>query len=240
MIAGHFFTLVGYEVITAPDNFFYSHAYTMFNSEPFTHTGVLATYSGSDLAEFYAGYTLGWDTGFDQYNQNGTSGGNWLGGFSTDLTDDITMTYISTFGDFGLRNDANTYGFAGPSADRAYSHSLVFDATLSDKLNYVIQSDLVSIDEVGHEQVGINQYLFYKSSDCLSYGTRMEWWKNDGLSVYGLTGGINYRANANLIIRPEVRYNWAPGEQAANAFYGTNPGDDFNQTVFGVDAILTY
>jgi hypothetical protein len=240
VIAGHFFTLVGYEVITAPDNFFYSHAFTMFNSEPFTHTGVLATYSGSDLAEFYAGYTLGWDTGFDNYTQNGTYGGSWLGGFSTQLTDDITFTYISTFGDFGLRNDANTYGFNGPSADRGYSHSLVFDVTLSDKLNYVLQSDLVSIDEVGHEQVGINQYLFYKANDCWSYGTRMEWWKTDGLSVCGLTGGVNYRANSNLIIRPEVRYNWAPGEVAANDFFGVNAGDNFNQTVFGIDAILTY
>jgi hypothetical protein len=39
---GHFFTLVGYEVIPKTGNFFYSHSYTMFNSEPFTHTGALA------------------------------------------------------------------------------------------------------------------------------------------------------------------------------------------------------
>ena len=82
VIAGHFYTLVGYEVVTAPDNFFYSHAYTMFNSEPFTHTGVLATYSGMENVELYGGWTLGWDTGFDQYTQNGTSGSSFLGGFS--------------------------------------------------------------------------------------------------------------------------------------------------------------
>jgi hypothetical protein len=35
------------------------------------------------------------------------------------------------------------------------------------------------------------------------------------------------------VVRPEVRYNWT-NESAAN---GT---DDFNQTVFGVDAILTF
>ncbi len=38
---GHFYTLIGYEVVTAPDNFFYSHAMTMFLSEPFTHTGAV-------------------------------------------------------------------------------------------------------------------------------------------------------------------------------------------------------
>jgi hypothetical protein len=41
--AGHFYTLHGYEVVTAPDNFFFTHAYSMNNSEPFTHTGVVVT-----------------------------------------------------------------------------------------------------------------------------------------------------------------------------------------------------
>ena len=36
---GHFYTIIGYEVVTAPDNFFSSHAYTMQYGEPFTHTG---------------------------------------------------------------------------------------------------------------------------------------------------------------------------------------------------------
>ena len=34
--AGHFYTPIGYEVVTAPDNFFYSHAYTMQYGEPFS------------------------------------------------------------------------------------------------------------------------------------------------------------------------------------------------------------
>jgi hypothetical protein len=240
IIAGHFFTLIGYEVITAPDNFFYSHAYTMFNSEPFTHTGVLATYSGSDLAEFYAGYTLGWDTGFDQYTTNGTRGSSWLGGFSTQLTDDITFTYISTMGDFGLRNDPVGAGYPTPittSADFGYSHSLVFDVALSDRWNYVLQSDMVNVPDVDHDQIGINQYLFYKSSDCLGYGARFEWWKNDGVDIYGLTYGVNYRPHANLVFRPEIRHNWAANEAEANAFYGTG---EFDQTVFGMDMIFTY
>ena len=42
---GHFFTILGYEVVPAPDNFFYSHAFTMYLAEPFTHTGLLAEYA---------------------------------------------------------------------------------------------------------------------------------------------------------------------------------------------------
>ena len=69
---GKFYTPVGYEVVTAPDNFFFSHAMTMFNSEPFTHTGFLATYSGIENVTVMAGWSAGWDTGFDRVN-----GGNY-------------------------------------------------------------------------------------------------------------------------------------------------------------------
>ena len=51
---GHFYTLVGYEVVTAPDNFFYSHAITFFNTEPFTHTGAVGTFNVSDDLTLYA------------------------------------------------------------------------------------------------------------------------------------------------------------------------------------------
>ncbi|MCG8346097.1 MAG: porin, partial [Chlorobiales bacterium] len=249
--AGHFYTLVGYEVVTAPDNFFYSHAFTMFNSEPFTHTGVLATYTGSDLAEFYAGYTLGWDTGFDRYSQNGTSGSNWLGGFSTDLTNDITMTYISTFGDFGRRNDPVASGYPTAitaGADLAYSHSLVFDVQLNNCMNYVLQSDLVSIDEVDHEQVGINQYLFYTINDCWTAGARFEWFDDeDGQRVvtnavgdyYALTLGLNYRPNANLVIRPEIRWDWFDDDATATALPFDNGTED-EQFSGGFDFIVTF
>ncbi|MEZ6108905.1 MAG: outer membrane beta-barrel protein, partial [Pirellulaceae bacterium] len=43
--AGHFYTTIGYEVVPATGNFFYSHAYTMNYGEPFTHTGFLGEYS---------------------------------------------------------------------------------------------------------------------------------------------------------------------------------------------------
>jgi hypothetical protein len=40
---GHFYTPVGYEVVTSPDNFFVTKPYTMQYGEPFTHTGVLGS-----------------------------------------------------------------------------------------------------------------------------------------------------------------------------------------------------
>lgn len=231
---GHFFTPVGYEVIPATGNFFYSHAYTMYNSEPFTHTGVLGTYNGNENVTLYAGWTLGWDTGYDQ----ALGGSNWLGGFSTTLIEDVTVTYISTAGNFGLRS----------AGQDGYSQSVVAVADLSDKYQYVFQTDWVAADgfygdpTFDNDEYGVNQYLFYTVSDCWKLGTRMEWWKSNSVtgesaSFYELTGGINYKPHANVVVRPEIRYNWAPGDVAAGNALGVN---DFNNTVFGIDAIVTF
>lgn len=252
VIAGHFFTLVGYEVVAAPDNFFYSHAYTQFNSEPFTHTGVLSTYSGFENLELYGGWTAGWDTGFDQYNRNGTRGSSFLGGFSASLMEDVALTYICTFGDLGARSDGQFYvdqatnpgdfaAAAGVQDRGAYSHSIVVDVAMSDRFNYVFQSDLVAVgDGVGHDQVGVNQYLFYTLNDCLALGSRLEWWRSDSQDFHEITFGLNYRPHANVVLRPEVRYDWTP----VNDGFGESPAgsgvfrDDV--TTFGMDCVITY
>ena len=225
--AGHFYTLIGYEVVTAPDNFFYSHAMTMYNSEPFTHTGILASRSVGDNVTIYAGWTLGWDTGFDQLDD----GSSWLGGFSYTMSEDATVTYISTAGNFGWRGD------------EAYSHSVVLDLTMTDNLNWVVQSDLVRSTATGEDNVGLNQYFLYSVSDCIGLGARVEWWKGDvltgyaphgavlpaagSLSYYAATFGVNYRPHANVVLRPEVRVDWSPAA-------------DYDESYFGVDAVVTF
>jgi hypothetical protein len=227
--AGHFYTTVGYEVVPATGNFFYSHSLTMFNTEPFTHTGILATASPTDAVTLYAGWTAGWDTGFDR-NDNGS---NFLGGFGVQFLESMKYTYICTAGDFGWRGEG-------------YQHSNVLDITLSDCWQYVVQSDYLDTDFVvedgaENQEFGVNQYLFYTLNDCWSLGSRMEWWKSNRLtgemtSYYELTGGINYRPHANLTFRPEIRYDWTPSEDAID----DELGEDYNQVTFGIDAILTF
>ena len=217
---GHFYTLVGYEVVTAPDNFFYSHAITMYNSEPFTHTGVIASKSLSDETTLYGGWTAGWDTGFDF-----SSGSNFLGGISTALSDDVQMTWITTIGDFGVLR-----------GDDGYMQSLVFDVAVTDNLNYILQSDYLRVDSSGEDNVGINQYLIYSVNECLGIGSRLEWWKGDvltgyaphggvlpasgSLSYYAATFGINVKPTPNLTIRPEYRYDWSPGAGYDEGYFG--------------------
>ena len=227
---GHFFTLVGYEVIPATGNFFYSHSFTMFNSEPFTHTGVLGTYKVDDKLSLMGGWVLGWDTGFDQFG----NGNAVHSGFTYQLADSVKYSYMLTGGDLGWRGDG-------------YSHSNVVDFTLSSKWQYVFQSDLLTADPNANNSTndalsyGTVNYLFYTINDCWKWGTRAEWWKSNQVtaeqaSYYEVTTGLNYKASANLIIRPEVKFNWTPSDQA----YTTATGGDFNDTLFGVDAIYTF
>lgn len=219
VIFGHFFTPVGYEVVMAPENFFYSHSLTMFNSEPFTHSGVLATYSPyahPAAFELYLGYTLGWDTAFDQ----STDGSTLVGGWSFRPMSSLTFAYVATIGNLGARSGGGD----------GYSHSIVTDVAVTPRLTYVLQSDYVSYDNQGGaapggDQVGLNQYLLYSINGCWGAGGRLEWWKSGGVSYYETTLGLNYRPFANFVMRPEIRHDW---------------GSNFDQTTLGIDAVITY
>ncbi len=210
---GHFFTPVGYETVTAPNNFFYSHAQTMFNSEPFTHTGVLTEFQTSQDATVYLGWSLGWDSGFAQ-SENGNNG---IAGVAKNLTEDIALTYMSTFGNLGWRGEG-------------YSHSIVLDMALTENLSYVLQSDYVntsSLVDTG-DDIGLNNYLIYRIDDCLSLGARLEWWRDNSVSKNSFTVGANWRPGKGLfLLRPEVRTDWIPA-------------DDYSETAFGVDAIVEF
>jgi hypothetical protein len=215
--AGKFYTMTGYEVVQATGNFFYSHAYTMVNSEPFTHSGFVATYSVSDDLDVYAGWTAGWDTGITQFN----NGSQFLGGFAYDIGCDTTFTYIVNSGSFGQREEG-------------YMHSMVMDHKISDCLNYVLQSDLLDTNGGDDHSFGVNQYLIYTVSDCLGYGARVEWYKFNGSSQYATTIGVNYKPCANVILRPELRHDWNP---SGNRFNGDGKG---NFTTVAMDAIFTF
>ncbi len=226
---GHFYTQIGYEVVAAPDNFFYSHSLTLFNSEPFTHTGAVAGYRLNDNIEVFGGWSAGWDTAFEQFQ----GGSNFLGGATWSLTENLSFAYFTTIGDFGWKGE------------NAYMHSLVLDWSISDRIETIFQSDYLVGDNVpvpgknihpvtlfDHvETIGINQYLLYNLNDMLTVGGRVEWWRVAGISFYEITGGVNIRPHANFVIRPEYRYDWSPwGEQII----------DYNAGVFGIDGIFTF
>src|SRR5690606_3405402 len=92
---GHFYTIIGYEVVTAPGNFFYTHAYTMQYGEPFTHTGALATWKANDQLSLMGGFHFGWDN-FDNYYDRAS----FLGGATFTSSDgNSSLAYALTVGD---------------------------------------------------------------------------------------------------------------------------------------------
>ena len=112
---GHFYTIIGYEVVQAPDNFFYSHAYAQYYAEPFTHTGFLLDYSVNDQWSVAGGFVYGWDSGFNNVNDAAM----FLGGATWTSEDENTsLAYAVTAGNWG----DGTVGNAGD----LYMHSLVF------------------------------------------------------------------------------------------------------------------
>lgn len=239
---GHFFTIIGYEVVAAPDNFFYSHAYTMYNSEPFTHTGALAQYQMDENTTIWGGYVLGWDGGFDD------NGDAFLGGISRGVTDNLTLTYATIMGRFGEERFAAT----GNGPEKGYMHSLVADYSVTDKLQYIIQNDYLDTEDDAGNRVrntfGINQYLIYSINDNWAWGSRLEWWnvstdpigRDGNADIYALTTGLNYRPHANLIIRPEIRYDWVRGVSANDAAVVGLFDRGIDQFTFGMDTILTF
>jgi hypothetical protein len=227
IIAGHFYTLIGYEVVGAPGNFFYSHSYTMYRSEPFTHTGVLATYSASDTTTLYGGYVMGWDSGFED------NGDAFLGGYSVDLSDRFNVTNQYVIGRFG-EGAANEVGFMTSS---------IYTTQLSDALTHVLWIDFLDTDTavnraVERETLSATNYLLVSLSDNLTWGNRFEWYNIDDQAgghndVYQLTTGLNIGMGENLLFRPEVRWDWDK-----DGVIGNELGQ--SQTTVGGDMVLTF
>ncbi len=234
---GRFYTIIGYEVVTAPDNFFTSYAYTMNYGEPFTHGGILATYSGIENTTVWGGYTNGWDTAFDNWEGQST----FLGGISRDLSDSTTLTWAVNAGDWGKTNGGNIY-----------MNSFVLTHDMGCGWSYVFQHDLgVQSNLPGGAKnnywYGVNQYLFKEINDCWSAGVRAEWFcDEDGARVgygpgsyYATTVGLNWKPTANLVVRPEVRFEKFDAIQGGTGTpYAEGTHDD---AVFaGFDAIFTF
>jgi len=282
---GHFYTLIGYEVVPAIGNFFYTHAYTMQYGEPFTHTGVLGTWNPNDQLSIIAGITNGWDNwdvGLPGNQANpspgSTSNASFLGAVtfsSSDGTQALTIANASGNEASGAVNGAiPAQNFIG---NRTVT-SVVYTNELTDKLTYVYQSDIgyqahanTAVQTQGQQAgsaywYGVNNYVFYNFTDYLIGGFRLEWFSDvngyrvstGGFREGALTGngngfagnfweatwGLNYLVGNNLVIRPEVRYDWYSRNQAqaggpGNMPYGPNLNNN-GQFYGGCDIIWQF
>jgi len=197
---GHFYTPFGYEAVKAPDNFFYSHAYTMQYGEPFTHTGLLVRYPVTRNIGLGAGSATGNAANGCTWRRSPAgepvragpclSGGGWDGDFNSGLnawsfmgsvqyTSDDQATQVSAKGTIGPTSaeNRNDWGLI----------SLILQQDFGENWHYVLQHDRGFADRALLDQqnalrnatwYGINQYLFYDWSDRLSVGIRAEWFRD--------------------------------------------------------------
>jgi len=250
--AGHFYTIVGYEGVMAPANFFYSHAYTMQYGEPFTHTGLLANFDLGPVV-LMGGVDRGWDNWEDDPGDKLS----FLGGAIVDFGNGMSLALTATAG-----QEPTALGFI----DDRYFHSVVFSWDVTERITYVLQHDYgfqdrgVNVNQDA-EWYGINQYIFYKVACNWTAGVRFEWFRDDdGTRVRGIgdrftghplgnatfvgdfyevTAGVNWTPTANLTFRPEVRVDWFQG--AANGAAGPfADGGSIDQVLFAVDVIYQF
>ncbi len=255
---GHFYSPLGYEQVMSPQNFFYSHSYAMQYAEPFTHTGVLAEQQLSDSVNILYGATTGWNAFDSNRDQWGLLAGFKWSNSNTSLA---WMVHTGEDGPPGVNNPAF---FAGPTnPNNVTVSSLVLQRQLSDRLRYVFQHDF-GAEQDGEfsggtfnaaKWYGINQYLLYDLNECWSFGMRFEWFRDQdhsrvidlagsGLPVtggnyYEVSAGANWSPWDDLIIRPELRWDWSDTESPALGVGG--PFDNFtgsDQLTLALDVIL--
>ncbi len=262
---GHFYTIIGYEVVPAVGNFFYTHSYTMQYGEPFTHTGMLASRNIDDNWSWSAGVVAGWND-FDLED-----GAQFMGGITYADKDygSLSFSIIS-----GNESDINVPG-VGPESNRTM-YSLVWSRNLTSRWTYVLQHDLGvqqntegfnAVDSKRADWYGVNQYLFYKINCCWTFGWRFEWFDDPqgyvvtGLrpgntdarfrfpgSFYETSVGLDYKPNGNVTFRGELRYDWYDGQGGftSPAVPGAPPNQpyndnlDKNQLLLGVDMIVQF
>lgn len=230
---GHFYTIIGYEVVNAPDNFFYSHAYTMQYGEPFTHTGVLFSYPLNNNFSVNAGVVNGWDN-FDENLSNWNFIGN-IAWSDDDETSSVVLSLIT-----GDTDDV--------SSKNRTMYSLVATHHFDEKLHYIFQHDFgfqeqATVNNQDAYWYGVNQYLFYDVNDSVSVGVRAEWFRDDGDSrlnigasgsYFAVSTGLNWSPQPWLKIRPEIRYDWVDADAQA---YDNQT--ESNQLLFSMDLVVT-
>ncbi|WP_460182444.1 porin [Thermopirellula anaerolimosa] len=243
---GHFYTILGYEVVQAPKNFFYTHAYSHHYGEPFTHTGLLLSRKLNDQWAFSAGLHRGNDQ-FD--DTDGQDALGFLGGVNWTSRDErVALAFALSADEFG------------PQTQRVI-FSTVATWNISSRSQYVFQWDWGNAEDaqgVDSQWYGINQYFFYTINPCWKFGSRIEWFRDtDGTRVtgigdgnlvagasfpgdfYEITVGLNWSPRPNILVRPELRWDWyEPRGNVATLPYDSGDRDD--QFLFGCDFILTF
>lgn len=235
---GHMLTPFGYERAQAPENFFYSHSLT-HRIQPRTMTGFLAEYKLSDQLSFSAGM----HNGVNVWDDNDYSIGFIMSTRWVSRSERTTAQFNYLFGQRDL-DEAGTQGYDQNVYEFIITHKL--NSRLTYVLDYtghqITSSRAVAVPNLDRNSV--SQYLIYDLNPCWSASTRLDmyyersyrngnWQTTAGGDFYSLAVGLNWKPNCNVIVRPELRWDWGDVPVYID-------GSRYNQLLLAIDAIVKF
>jgi len=176
MHVGQYPTPLGYEVMDASLNPFYSHSYIFTYGLPFKHTGILATAHLNDTLDLW----LGWDTGVNDSlgskGVNNASLGKGIVGFGLNGLMGGNLTILS-LAHIGAENPTgstvNGVAFNVNAKSREYWDTVI-TYKINDAWTSVTELNMIHDDAYRVTGKGAATYLLWKLNDQWSFGGRAE------------------------------------------------------------------
>lgn len=254
---GHFISPVGYYTVGTYNNFFNTLPYTYQYGEPFTHTGVWATWQASEKVNVGAGIIHGWDA----FDNTANPHAGYLGTLSINGDNEDSLALVQIYS-----MEPNQSGGFSPR----YFQTLVYSRPLSERWTYIAQSDLgVQSNAMANGKsaywYGFNNYLYWKKNDLWSWGLNAEWFRDEegfrvgqvlpslgspharGYALSGFAGnfyvitfGPRWTPLPNLVIRPNLRCDWYQGPGNSAGLKPYDAGLKSFQQIVATDAIITF
>ncbi len=203
--AGIYSTPIGYEVINATGNFFYTHSYIFNYGIPLKHTGLISTSHVTDWLDIWAGVDTGLNGFLPTRSGDNNSSEAVLAGFGiNNPIPNLTILGLAHVGSEDAYNKnapANYFNAAGRRQDPNRHTRQIYDIVTSYKVNDQIsvanELDYIK-DDLGVETgtaltshsnataEGAALYGIYTFNDQLSFGARGEVFRDDqGFFVAG-------------------------------------------------------
>lgn len=221
---GRFATWIGYELIESVDNPNYSRSLLFNHTIPFTHSGISASYPFADNVAVTGFLVNGWDNFVDD---------NTAKTFGYQVAVDVAENlFVALNASHGAEQPGNSH-------DVRHLWDLVVTYSPMDKVTLGLNYDHGTEENVGnwHGCAIIGQYFF---TDAVDVALRGEWLKDSGsragglgtiytgpVELYEVTATINIKVAENLLLRPEVRYDWVAGSD--KEFFAEDDGADDSQ-----------
>lgn len=258
---GHFYAPVGYQVVPANGNFFITQPYTFQYGEPFTMTGALATWKYNDQWSFQVGAINGWDK-FDAQTDklglistltytpshgaytifNATVIGQEDGTVLPLLGDRFLNTLVFTYNvsekvQYVFQNDIGKQDNAvAPGVDGEwYGVNQYLFYTINECWKLGFRGEWFRDDD-GVRLAAAPVRVGGAANAAGLLGVALAPPGDLAGNYYELAVGANWTPTSNLVVRPELRWDWSDGTVA-------QPYDDFtkdSQFIAAVDAIVLW